>query len=40
MAFIGPELPYNARIELAFAELAELDKPTYRPIARKYNINY
>jgi hypothetical protein len=39
MAFIGPQLPYDARIELALAELSELDIPTFRPIARKYDVD-
>jgi hypothetical protein len=40
MTSIGPQLPYNARVELALAELAELEVPTFRPIARKYDINH
>jgi helix-turn-helix, Psq domain len=40
MTFIDPQLPYNARVELALTKLAKLEVPTFRPIARKYNINY
>jgi hypothetical protein len=33
-------LPLEARIELALADLSEQDEPIYRATARKYDVNY
>jgi hypothetical protein len=35
-----PNLPYNARIELALTDLAEQERPKYRQTAEKYEVSY